>query len=290
MKYKKICLILLVGLSLGIVGCAKKIELMKSSTDVLNDHAKIVLNIEVGNMDCVPVSLSLYEDNTYELFTSYHACRPYETCNMMLIYTKSIKGTYDYDINKIISESVDADDMSFSTDNLPEYEIRNEFDHLYVVEKGKKNNALNDFLRQINVDLKMCAIKDYDDVITTKPIKEFKLEFDNKKCNSKEKVIYTYLDGRKIYSRCGDIYCVLDNDKIPLSDALDNNLINIEDVTDKMENILGAYDGGTVVFEYDKNKGTIADSSFRLEVCNKIDGSKDMLFLSSKSDNYKCAK
>lgn len=136
-----------------------------------------------------------------------------------------------------------------------------------------------------------CAIKD-DDTSIPIPAKEssyFTLEFTNKKCNSKEKVIYTFEDGQKIYSRCGNVYYVIDNNRLPLSDALDSNEVTIEDITSRMKAILGVYDGGTIVYEYNKDNNVLGNSSFRLEKCNQINGSKDMLFLAITSDNYKCA-
>lgn len=55
--------------------------------------------------------IAFYADDTYELFTAYQACRPNATCTLNLVYTKSIKGRYDYDVNKIIKESTDVNDM-----------------------------------------------------------------------------------------------------------------------------------------------------------------------------------
>lgn len=286
MKYKTI--MLLIGLVL-LTGCSFNSEIKKNSTDILERHEETLLTVEAGNKDCVSMLLALYADNTYELFTAYHACRPNETCTLKLVYTKSIKGRYDYDINKIIKESTDANDMTFAMDNLPEYELRDKFDHSYVVEKGKENKYLNELLEQLDVNLNQCAFKDYDSIITTKKYNDFKLEFEDKKCNSKEKVIHTFNDGRKIYSRCGNIYYVSGDDKKPLSAALNNNDIQVTDITSRMEVTLGVYDGSTTVYEYRPENLGLGDNSFKFEKCNATNGSKDMLFLSSKSDNYKCA-
>ncbi len=111
---------------------------------------------------------------------------------------------------------------------------------------------------------------------------------ENPKCNSKEKVIYEYPDGRKIRSRCGEVY-YKDDDSHKLSDALNSSIISIEDISKKMNVILGVYDGGTIVYEYKLGEDNFSNGSFRLEICKKINGSHDMLFLSKKSNNYICA-
>lgn len=113
----------------------------------------------------------------------------------------------------------------------------------------------------------------------------FKITLKNPKCDSKEKVIHTFSDGRKVISRCGDIKY----NEFSLSEALDNYYIDIETIASKMNLIEGVYDGGTRVYEYKKKEYGISKDNFKLEICNKIDGSKDILFLSSKSKKYKCA-
>lgn len=137
-------------------------------TDILENHGEVLISIHVGNKDCVPVSLSLYDDGTYELFTAYQSCRPGRICTSMLKYTKSVKGTYKYDVEKIIKASVNADNKSYDMSNLPEYEIYlgdkyiSKYDSLmFTVEKGKKNKYLNELLDMIDVDLEKSAKPDY---------------------------------------------------------------------------------------------------------------------------------
>lgn len=137
-------------------------------TDILENHGEVLISIHVGNKDYVPVSLSLYDDGTYELFTAYESCRPGRICTSILKYTKSVKGTYKYDLEKIIKASVNADNKSYDMSNLPEYEIylgdkyMNKYDSLmFTVEKGKKNKYLNELLDMIDVDLDKCAKPDY---------------------------------------------------------------------------------------------------------------------------------
>lgn len=119
----------------------------------------------------------------------------------------------------------------------------------------------------------------------------FKISLEDASCNSKEKSIYTYEDGRVIYSRCGEIYYSGNQeDNIKLGEALKKKYITIEDITKSMEEIEAIYDGGTIVYEYNSKDGDFSTNRFRLEVCKKRGGSHDQLFLSADSNDYKCAK
>lgn len=165
---KKILFILVCGfIILSLTGCGNKYK--GQGTELLKEHGDIIFHIERGNKsNCVKVMLSLYEDNQYELFTDYKECRPWQTCTMELQYTKSIKGTYNYDVTKIIEASTNANDKSYSKDNLPEYELYlgekyvQKYDTaMFVVEKGQTNNYLDELLEQLDVDLNQCANPDY---------------------------------------------------------------------------------------------------------------------------------
>ena len=124
---------------------------------------------------------------------------------------------------------------------------------------------------------------------TTRPLKDFQLSLENKSCNSKTKKIYEYEDGRIIYSRCGDISIIIDDETYTLKQALDSGLIIIENITDNMTLTLAAFDGGTNVFEYRGSDEAFSTDSFQFERCREIQGSHDMLFLSIHSGNYMCA-
>lgn len=152
---------------LNLTRCGNKYK--GQGTELLKEHGDVALHIDSGNKgNCVKVTLVLYEDNQYELFTDYKECRPWQTCTEELRYTKSIKGTYDYDVTKIIEASTNANDKSYSKDNLPEYELYlgekyvQKYDTaMFVVEKGQTNNYLDELLEQLDVDLGQCANPDY---------------------------------------------------------------------------------------------------------------------------------
>lgn len=44
-------------------------------------------------------------------------------CTSELVYTKSIKGTYSYEIEKILKDSTNANEFTSDMNHLPKYEI-----------------------------------------------------------------------------------------------------------------------------------------------------------------------
>lgn len=112
--------------------------------------------------DCIPIQLDVFDNGTYTLYTSYEACPPSSTCNSMLKYSEAVKGTYNYDAMKIIHNSIIADDIRFTNDNLPEFEIYpGNQAKVYHLMTDSKNPYLDEFLKQIDVNLKKCAEPDY---------------------------------------------------------------------------------------------------------------------------------
>ena len=151
-----------------LTGCRNQYKDM--GTDVLKEqeHGNVILQISIGNKTCVPVELVLYDDNKYELFTEYKSCKKNQECVDILIYEKSIKGTYDFDPIKIIEEENIEINKSHSMDNLPEFEIyvgdayvQKGYEYYYSIKKGTTNKSLNEFLKSIKIDLKECAIPNY---------------------------------------------------------------------------------------------------------------------------------
>ena len=131
--------------------------------DIVSDDG-FLFAINWGNnkTDCIPIQLDVFADGRYTLYTSYEDCPPNSTCNAMLKYNEAVGGTYDYDVMKIIQNSVIADDMTFTNENLPEYEIYpGNQEKVYYLITDKNNAYLDEFLKQVDVNLKKCAEPDY---------------------------------------------------------------------------------------------------------------------------------
>ena len=124
-------------------------------------YNNLIFSISLGNKICVPVSLSIFQNNNYVLYTDYEECKPNQNCTSILKYTKSVKGTYNFDIMQIIKHSTDASNMQFSNSNLPKYEIYTGNGYYFITDND--NKYLMEFLNTINVDLNKCAEPDYKD-------------------------------------------------------------------------------------------------------------------------------
>ncbi len=131
--------------------------------DIIGDSGFLFsINWGDNKTDCIPIQLNVFDDGSYTLYNSYESCPPYTTCNAMLKYSKSVTGTYNYDVLKIIQSSVIADDMTFTNTNLPEYEIHlGNQEKVYYLITDKNNAYLDEFLKQIDVNLKKCVETDY---------------------------------------------------------------------------------------------------------------------------------
>lgn len=152
---------------LGLTGSGNSKSVL-GGDEPFKNPVNVIFTIERGSKVCIPVKLAVYDDGTYELFTEYETCRPGKTCAYMLKYTKSIKGKYDYDVKKIIENSVDSNNKGYSMDKLPEYEmymgssyVKHGYSYHYTVEAGQTNKYLDEFLDKIDIDLKICAEPKY---------------------------------------------------------------------------------------------------------------------------------
>ena len=122
----------------------------------------LLFSINWRSADCITVQLSVYDNGKYILYNAYEACKSGEICHSMLRYTKKVEGTYDFDVIKIIQNSIIADNIQFTNDSLPEYEIyTGNGEYVYMLITDRNNKTLNDFLKQINIDLCTCATPDY---------------------------------------------------------------------------------------------------------------------------------
>ena len=135
------------------------LDMSKISLEDISYH-DVLFTISIGNLDCIPIELTVYNNNRYILYTSYKACPKGQVCNSMLVYTKSKSGTYNFDVLEIIRHSKDANLLQFTNDNLPKYEIYGGNGHMFISDDDNKN--LIRFLKTINVDLNKCASPDYN--------------------------------------------------------------------------------------------------------------------------------
>lgn len=160
MKNKSLFGLLLLIVSLFITGCED--DIYSGASEPLENPGDVIFTISLKNNACIPVQLTIYEDGIYELFTEYKACRSNRVCNSMLVYTKSVKGSYSYDVMKILDET--NNDLSNLSNNT--------YYELYVgdkyVEKGYEysyvllsSESLDEFLREIDIKLNACAKADY---------------------------------------------------------------------------------------------------------------------------------
>ncbi len=170
MKKRILSILLCSALLISLTGCKKESESTIMGGDLPLNKDDLIFTINSGNKSCIPVSLAIYEDRTYELFTTYKACKPKQICTSMLIYTKSIKGKYNYDVMKIFKDKNIVANQSHSMDNLPEYEIymsdkyvQKNYEYYYTIEKNTTNIFLDNFLKQIKVNLNLCANPEYID-------------------------------------------------------------------------------------------------------------------------------
>ncbi len=130
------------------------------NTDTTEDYGYELLVIQSLRKDCIPVSLSFYKDGKYEFFYEYLAYKEGGIRPLNIRYTKSKKGTYSINIDKIIEESIDDDDKKYSNEDLIEYKLYT-YRGEYIIPKDKPNQNLNAFLKKIKVDLSACASPDY---------------------------------------------------------------------------------------------------------------------------------
>ena len=121
----------------------------------------VIFSVEYKKSKCnIPVVLTIFKNNIYRLYTEYKACKPGVACNLILQYTKSVEGTYDYDVIEIVRHSIDANLRTYTNDNLPEYIIRSGKDHEFITDSN--NRHLKELLESINVDLFECAKPNYN--------------------------------------------------------------------------------------------------------------------------------
>jgi len=148
--------------SIGRADISNSIDNNEIVKDDIIGEDGLLFSIAWKKLNCVPVQLSIYDNGEYELYTSYEGCNSNEGCNLMLVYTEKKSGIYNYDVMKIINNSIIADNMTFTNENRPEYEIyTGNGEKVYMLITDSNNKYLDEFLKQIDVNLKTCAKPDY---------------------------------------------------------------------------------------------------------------------------------
>ena len=161
-----IVLVLNIGALLFIFEVYPISDLRGKGTKIVHDNSNLVLTIE-KQKECIPVILNLYDDNTYELFTEYESCKLFEICNDRLKYTKSIKGTYNFDLSIILNDNIELED-NVSDYKLVDYEImpfttmREKYNNDYIIKKGHNNKYLEELLSELDLNINKCAVPDYN--------------------------------------------------------------------------------------------------------------------------------
>lgn len=160
MKNKYLFGLLLLIISLFITGCED--DIYSGASEPLENPGDVIFTISLKNSACIPVQLTVYEAGTYELFTEYEACRSNQNCNSMLVYTKSVKGSYSYDVMKILDETnndfADLSDTTYYELYVGDKYVEEGYEYSYVL---LSSESLDDFLSEISVKLNACAKADY---------------------------------------------------------------------------------------------------------------------------------
>ena len=160
MKNKYLFSLLLLIISFFITGFAD--DIYSEASEPLENPGEVIFTISLKNSACIPVQLNIYEDGTYELFTEYKACRSNQNCNSMLVYTKSVKGSYSYDVMKILDETNndfgDLSDTTYYELYVGDKYVEQGYEYNYVILESK---YLDEFLDEIDLKLNACAKAKY---------------------------------------------------------------------------------------------------------------------------------
>ena len=104
------------------------------------------------------------------------------------------------------------------------------------------------------------------------------LNFSPESSNNILAEIYTFSDGSKLLSQFSNIELKLSEGNIDLTIALQQQLISVEEIIEKMDYLSEINDGGSKLYFYDKSTKKIADENFYLVKCHSIDSSKENVF------------
>ncbi len=116
------------------------IENKESYLNDIQNEAKLIYTITYNGIDCQTPSLYLYSDNTYEYYYTF------STNNEILVPKK---GTYDYDITKIINNI-----NKYEENQMGSYYIKDSNNNSYVT--YNTNIELQELLKSLDITLEKC--------------------------------------------------------------------------------------------------------------------------------------
>jgi len=152
---KKLFILVLFIVCLLSLGCHKENQENNNiSLESLVNEEGLLFTIS-ASINCIPVELRFYNDTRYELYDTYKVPKDEANPNqnLKLIYSEpTITGTSNYNILKIIENSK-------KQEKVLTYEIRTGQGEIYTTDAS--NQYLMEFLDSINVNLDVCATKDY---------------------------------------------------------------------------------------------------------------------------------
>lgn len=131
-----------------------------------------------------------------------------------------------------------------------------------------------------------CSVKSAKGQVSTLPTGN-KYTFVRDEDNKIFKTIYELKDGRKLISEFKEVtYEDFDRDieKIKLEEALEKNIITIDDMIEQMELFATANDGGSKLYKFSTSEDTWLVS------CNTKAGNKDIIIGTSSNIVDKCVK
>lgn len=122
--------------------------------------------------------------------------------------------------------------------------------------------------------------------LSLKNDKDLILYFDDSKIENNLN-IYQIDEVSAIYTNYGKVYYVDGkHNKIDLGIALENNLITIDEIIDKMNYKDMAMDGGSIVATNDNSKNEISNIDFSIIKCNKLSLDSDTKEIHKIKDIY----
>ena len=107
-------------------------------------------------------------------------------------------------------------------------------------------------------------------------------EQNNEQSDKELFLIGNTLDDGRIISFTFDVPYFKNNNESYISEALINNEITIDEFINKLDYIDSIKDGGSKLYQYNKNKRIFGNENFYVMVCNSLDNVKDIFVAKNK--------